>query len=198
MGAPSGAASHDAVSGERIAVARCARGRTRNAFARATVDLFGEGALASLLASLSEADRAHVDDTAWIPVEQVVRFCEAAWKGPLAQDPLKLRAWTDRKMDHGFAAMRRLLLDITTPAGLLRRGGELWRDEFSDGRLVAYSTSPTSGVATLHDHVFIDTEVMRFMIAESFRYALHLSGATDAREHHTIHGTGALLVQINW
>lgn len=198
MGALTGAASHDAVSGERIAVARCARGRTLNAFARATVDLFGEPALASVIASLPEVARPEVDDAAWIPIEHVVWFCEAAWRGPLAEDPSKLRAWTDRKMEHGFVAMRRLLLDITTPAGLLRRGGELWRDEFSDGRLVAYSTSPTSGVATLHDHVFIDTEVMRFMIAESFRYALQLSGAADAREQHTIHASGALLVQINW
>lgn len=198
MGAPSGATSQDAVSGERIAVARCARGRTARAFARATRELYGDAAVAEIVAALPDGARGAIEEDAWIPIEHIIRFCELAWDGPLAHDRVELARWVDRMMDHGFGRVRKLLLAIATPAGVLRRASDLWREEFTDGRLVAYTTSPTTAAVSLYDHVFIDTELMRNVIAESFRYALRLSGATDAREEHTIDSNGALLVQITW
>jgi hypothetical protein len=198
MGAPLGAASQSAVSGQRIAVARYARGRTMRALVQATRDLYGEEAVAQISVAMPEAARADLDEDAWVPLEHIIRWCELAWDGPLRREPRALVTFVDRMMDHGFGRVRRLLLAVATPAGLVRRAGDLWREEFSNGRLVAYATSPNAAAITLHDHAFMETELMRAVIAESFRYALQLSGATDAREEHEIHSNGALLVKISW
>jgi hypothetical protein len=154
--------------------------------------MFGEQVERALMAGIAEPEGD------WVAIDSIVTVCERAWRGPLGHDRETLRTWSDRMMDHGFGLARKLLLAIATPSGLLRRAGELWRDEFSDGRLIAYNTSPTSAIASLHDHVFLDTELMRTIIAETFRYSLQLTGAKGAREVHEIAANGALVVRLSW
>lgn len=191
MGAVQGAARHDAVSGERIAIASRTRARTVDAFAAATRELLGESAAREVMADLSPIDGE------WAPTADVVEICERAWR--LMHGDVSLRnAWADRMIDHGFGRVRKLLLAVATPAGLLRRAGELWRDEFSDGRLIAYTTSPTSATASLHEHAFVETALMRDIISETFRYTLTLTGARDAREVHEIHANGTLVIRLSW
>lgn len=197
MGASSGVSRHDFVSAERHVVS-CVRGRTVRAFAAASRDMFGEAATRELIATLPEAARADVDEQDWVPAEYVTWWCERAFEGPLGRDPAKLRAWACRMIDHGFGRFRRLLLTIATPAGLVRRAGDLWREEFNQGRLVAYTTSPGSAIASLHDHVFLAKDVTRDLLAETFRYNVELAGGRGAREQHTLHANGALIVELSW
>ena len=197
MGATSGVSRHDFVSAERHVVS-CVRGRTVRAFAAASRDLFGEAALRDLIASLPEAARSEVDEQDWVPAEHAIWWCERAFAGPLGRDPVKLRAWACRMIDHGFGRVRRLLLTIATPAGMIRRAGDLWREEFNEGRLVAYATSPRSAIASLHDHVFLKSEVTRDLLAETFRHNVELAGGRGAREQHSLHATGALIVDLSW
>lgn len=196
-GVPLETARHDAVSGDRIAVVRCTRARTLHALARATRDMFGDPVERELLAAIPSEARA-LDDHEWLSIDHLERFCELAWEGPLGGNLALLRTWTDRMIDHGFGRVRRLLLTIATPAGLVRRAGELWRDEHTDGRLIAYSTSPKSAIATLHEHDFIGNPLMRQLVAETFRYSLELAGARGAQEAHHAHANGTLVVNLTW
>ena len=190
MGALGAVARESSASG--IVLAKRARARTLRAFAQATREMFGEHVERALMESLPSADGE------WVDVEAVVAICERAWRGPLGHDEEQLRVWTDRMMDRGFGLARKLLLAIATPSGLLRRAGDLWRDEFTTGRLVAYNTSPTTALATLHDHIFLETELMRAVVSETFRYSVQLTGAKDVREVHEIAANGALVVHLSW
>ena len=167
---------------------------TLRACLAATRDVLGEDALHAVS---PRGDSSH-DDRDWIPVDLVVSLCERLWDGPMAHNHATLRAWTDRMLDHGFGRVRRVFLSIATPASVVRRAGELWRGEFSDGRLVAYSTSETSARVSLHEHVFLETELMRDVVAESYRYALELAGGKGARETHAVRDNGVLVVELNW
>jgi hypothetical protein len=53
-------------------------------------------------------------------------------------------------------------------------------------------------IGTLHDHPYATREISRRASAEVFRYDLTMTRAANEREHHSLHGTRDLLVQITW
>lgn len=179
------------VAGDRAA--NSVRALTLHACASATRDMFGESVLREVMGSTRT-----VEEREWVPVEQIMSICECLWDGVMARDGAVLRRWTDGVLDHGFGRVSRLFLSIATPAVLVRRAADLWRGEFSDGRLVAYTTSETSARLSLHEHRFLETALMRDVVSESYRYAVCLTGATGARETHIMRDTGALTVDLTW
>lgn len=184
-------------SGERASTnLRRGRAHILQGVAHATRELRGDDALARAMSELPSeiGDSLTRPADEWVPVEHIVSFIEATL-GPL--DDAKLRESVRLTMDHKWSRARRLLLAIATPSGIVRRASELFRQDFSDGRAVAYMTSPCSAVVTLHDHHFAETPLLRTIAAETVRYALQLSGATDVTEHHT-DDDGPLVVRLTW
>lgn len=189
---------HDGfTTGERMASR--VRGHTLTAFFAALRELHGERTAFAMMAELPPRVRAATEREAeWLPLEFVVAWLEAAWEGPLARDHAALVRCVDRMMELGFGRVRRVLLAIATPQGVVRRASELWRGELSDGRMVSYSTSATSARFVLYEHPFLENQLTRDVSAEAIRYALALAGAKNAR----VVAGGALLeplvLDISW
>jgi len=194
---PKHAELREDASGERLALAMGGRARTLHGFVDATRHVLGEAAYARVSREVAPhvLDGLALDGEDWVPLEHIVAWCEAA----IVDVPQsKLRPFVDHMMDQGFGRVHRVLLAIATPHGVLRRAGEMWREEFTDGRLVAYATSPNTAIATLYDHRFLESPGLRAVVAESFRYTLALSGARDVIEEHGSEDGGPLLVRFSW
>lgn len=182
-------------TGERLASR--VRGHTLSALRQATRELYGDEwhrELASQLPVQAKLDQ----PPHWIPVEYAIAWMDGVWEGPMRQDRAQLAPFVDRVLDHGFGRVKRLLLTIATPQGVVRRASELWRDEMSDGRVVSYGTSPTSARFVLYDHPFLDHPLWREINAETCRYAVALAGAKDAVEQHEGDVGEPLVVNLSW
>ena len=190
-------AARDDASGQRLALGTAARARALQGAMHATREVLGEAAYARLLAEVSPSPGSVLNLAAdeWIPLEHLAVWCEASLRDA---GPAMVRPFVDRMMRDAFGRVRRVLLQIATPHGVLRRSSELWREDFSGGRLVAYATSPNTAIATLYEHRLLDSAVLRAMVAESFCYTLRLSGAIDATEEHGGDAGAPLLVRISW
>jgi len=184
-------------SGQRRVLVSGARARTLQGFIAASREVFGEETHRRMCERVAShvLDALTLDGEAWVPVDDVIEWCEASL---CDEDEGRIRAFVDVMMNHGFGKVRRVLLQIATPHGVLRRAGELWREEFTDGRLVAYATSPNTAIATLYEHRFLESPLLRAVVAESFRYTLQLSGAADVNERHGSDGDGPLIVRLSW
>ncbi len=188
-------------SGVQARLAPMVLARTLFAYRQAAKDQWGNEGLAAITAEISEDARESLqlrDDDGWLPESYVVQFCEAMWNGPAARDERSFREVCGRMVDLGFGRARKLLLSVATPHGLLRRAGDLWREELSNGRLVAYGTGDTAGVLTLHDHRWTESPVMRLALSESFRHAVSLTGAKGVVDRHAQNDSGALVVHLVW
>lgn len=185
-------------SGERIATSvRRARAHVFHGYAHATRTLLGDAAHERVLRELGPevADSlAHPGDD-WVPIEHLARYCELVLAG---LDDERLREVSRLAVDHGLPRARRLLLTVATPHGLLRRSSEMFRENFNDGRMVAYATSPCSALITMYEHRFNESALLRTLAAESMRYMLQLSGAADATEHHDADASTPLVVRFTW
>lgn len=197
MGAELEKSRSEVSTGERVASR--VRGHTMLAFREAARELFGEQGLTRIGSRLPTSMLTRIDQRSeWVPAEFVVAWAEAAWDCLLAHDEVALARYIDRMIDLGFGRVRRLLLAIATPQGVVRRATELWRGELTDGRLVSYGTSPTSARMVLHDHPFLESALLRAIVAEAFRYSLALAGAKDAVAHHEGELGGPLVVSLSW
>jgi hypothetical protein len=187
----------DDASGQRRALVTGVRARTLQGFIHATREVLGDEAYARVCAEVHPRILESIasDGEDWVPTEDVIAWCESALR---TADNDAIRRFVDVMMNHGFGRVRRVLLQIATPHGVLRRASELWREEFTDGRLVAYATSPNSAVATLYQHRFLDSPLLRTIVAESFRYTLELSGATSVTEEHVSDDNGPLVVRLSF
>jgi hypothetical protein len=184
-------------TGERIASR--VQGHTLLALLEATRELYGESWVARLGSHLPSSMLTRLRERSdWIPVEYVMAWFEAAWDGPLVQDEAALRRFVDRIIDLSFGRVRRLLLSIVPPHGIVRRGPELWRGELSDGRFVSYATSPTSAHVAIYEHPLLDSAVMRLVTVEALRYSLSLSGAKDLVAHHEGGLGEPLVISMSW
>jgi hypothetical protein len=184
-------------SGDRLAVGTAVRARTLHGFIHATREVLGERAYERVLTEVSPhvLEGLELDGDAWVPAEHVAAWCDASLR---SVEPKTLPAYVDSMMSHGFGRVRRVLLQIATPHGVLRRASEIWREDFTSGRLVAYATSPNTAIVTLYDHVFLASPLLRAVLAESFRSTLQLSGGQDATAEHSAEGDGPLLVRLSW
>lgn len=191
------AANEDA-SGERLATSvRRARAHVFHGYASAARKVLGDVVHERVLRELPPevADSfAHPGDD-WIPIDHIAMYCEAAFAG---RDDECVREASRLAVDHGLPRARRLMLSVATPHGMVRRSSDMFRENFSDGRMVAYATSPCSAVITIYEHRFNESALLRTLAAESMRYMLEVSGAADATEHHDADGSTPLVVRFTW
>jgi hypothetical protein len=170
----------------------------------AVLDLYGEAGLAEVAALVSADNRAATIDQAasplgWYPERFLCEWHEAAWRGPGKREDAALCRVVDRRIDFGFGRVRKALLGIVGPEGVLRRAGELWKHDHTHGALTL-TFDPEARVATglLSDHLYCEVPIARRAAAEMFRYIVTLTrGVKTARETHGMQGK-ALAVRIAW
>ena len=62
---------------------------------------------------------------------------EAVFEGRPARSDDELRRYIYKVVDSGFGRVRRLLVNLVTPATLCTRAAELWHDEHTHGEISA-------------------------------------------------------------
>lgn len=193
------AAARTAESSQTITLSDRVRARAVNGLREATREVYGAAEVDRVLASLTDEQRASLQfEREWVPVSLMEAWVAALLEGPGAHDRAAFRRCVDRGLDLGFGRVKKTLLAIATPHGIVRRASELWRGEFTEGRVVAFSTSPTSASLTLHDHCTLASPLMREVVAETFRRALELAGARDAVERHSGEPGSPLPILVSW
>jgi len=177
-----------------------AKGIVLYALHAAAGELWGASGLTAIGARLPPDARAAslgepISPLVWHPESYTLAWFEAA-HAHVDGDEERYRAYVDRFMDLGFGRVRRMLLRVVTPAGIIRRAAELWRHDHTHGEL-RVSTEKTTAVAVLSGHPYCESSVCRLAMAEVFRYALSLSRANDVRESHLL-DEGRLVVRLAW
>jgi hypothetical protein len=180
------------------------KGIVLHAMRLAVRDLWGEAGLADVAKRVSEDTRVQtvevpVSPLAWVPERFLVEWHEATLLGPAKGDDEALCRTIDRRIDFGFGRVRKALLGLVGPEGVIRRAGELWKHDHTHGSLtvsVGHDGKSVSG--TLSDHLFCQEPIARRALAETFRYIVHLSrGVKIARETHGLQGT-SLFIRVTW
>jgi hypothetical protein len=133
----------------------------------------------------------------WVPLEDLIAWHVAVWNGPASRDERVMTEHIHATVDQGFGRVKRFLLGMSTPYTLAPRVVSLWSDEYSTGRLSANFAEDKSVQLTLSDHAYIDTALMRYVIAEVFRYVVSLTKAENVTAVHATRDA-SLVVILRW
>lgn len=133
----------------------------------------------------------------WILLDDLIAWHQAVWDGPARRNERIMTEHVHATVDQGFGRVKRLLLGVSTPHSLAPRVVALWRDEYSTGKLESSSLEARSIHLTLREHPYVDSQLMRFVIAEVFRYVLSLTQARNVTAVHAVRES-ALVVVLRW
>jgi hypothetical protein len=133
----------------------------------------------------------------WVRLEDLIAWHFAVWNGPAKRDEQLMTPHIRATVDQGFGKVKRLLLSMSTPHSLAPRVVSLWREEYSTGWLEATSIEERSIQLSLRDHAYVDISLMRYVIAEVFRYVVSLTSARDVTAVHAVRDS-ALMVVLRW
>ncbi|HEX4475198.1 MAG TPA: hypothetical protein VH142_08985 [Polyangiaceae bacterium] len=133
----------------------------------------------------------------WIPLDDLIAWHITVWNGPAKRDETLMTKHIQLTVDQGFGRVKRILLGMATPQSLAPRVVALWRDEYSTGRLEATTVERQSVQLALRKHPYVEHALMRFVIAEVFRYVLSLTNVDDVTAVHAVRD-GSLVVVLRW
>jgi len=179
----------------------CAAQRVFVASRAAVVDLYGEAGLAVVGERLpADARRVLVDSALitepWLPERFVMDWQQAVFEGPAGGSDEEFRRYVRKVVDAGFGRVRRLLVNLVTPATLCTRAAELWLDEHTHGEISAVPKGQVV-VIRLRNHPYVTRPIARLVMAESLRYAASLTRVKRVDEAHRLDGD-ALEVRLTW
>jgi len=167
----------------------------------AAFELYGDEGLRAIATHLPDDVRTVLVDSAlivdrWLPERYVMAWQEAVWLGPARTNNDELRRYIGRVVDAGFGRVRRLLVNLVTPATLCERAAELWHDEHTHGEISAH---PEGNVVLirLRNHPYVERPIARMVMAESLRHAASLTRAKRVEQQHRVDGD-ALEVRLTW
>lgn len=179
----------------------CAAQRVFVASRAAAVDLYGDDGLRQIAAGLPADVRAALIDSAiitdaWLPERFVMAWQEAVFAGPARGSEDAFRRYVHKVVDAGFGRVRRLLVNLVTPATLCTRAAELWLDEHTHGDI---SAEPSGHVVVirLRNHPYVTRPIARLVMAESLRHAASLTRVKRVDEVHRLDGD-TLEVRLTW
>jgi hypothetical protein len=133
----------------------------------------------------------------WIPLDDLIAWHITVWNGPAKRDETLMTKHIQLTVDQGFGRVKRILLGMATPQSLAPRVVALWRDEYSTGRLEATTVERQSVQLALRKHPYVEHALMRFVIAEVFRYVLSLTNVDNVTAVHAVRD-GSLVVVLRW
>jgi hypothetical protein len=179
----------------------CAAQRVFVASRAAAVQLYGDEGLRAVGEHLPADVRAALVDSpliteSWLPERFVMAWQEAVFAGPVRGSDDEFRHYIAKVVDSGFGRVRRLLVQLVTPATLCTRAAELWHDEHTHGEI---SADPTGHVVVikLRNHPYVTRPIARLVMAESLRYAASLTRVKRVEQLHRLDGD-ALEVRLTW
>ncbi len=166
----------------------------------ASVELFGAAGLRAIGERLPEDARRLVDsalvEEPWLPERFVMAWQEAVWTGPAQLDDALFRRWIHQTISLGFGRVRRLLVNLVTPATLCVRAAELWTEEHTHGSITAEPRGQEVTIR-LREHPYTERAIARMVLAEGLRHAASLTRAKSVTETHHMDGN-VLEVRLNW
>jgi hypothetical protein len=178
----------------------CAGSRVFVASRAAAVEMYGNDGVKDISARLPAEARIIADNALitekWLPENWIIAWQEAVWNGPARKDEDAFRAYVRKVVDAGFGRVRRLLVNLVTPATLCTRAAELWHDEHTHGEITAQPEGHVV-VIRLSAHPYVKRPVSRLVMAESLRHAASLTRAKGVTETHRVDGD-ALEVKLTW
>jgi hypothetical protein len=179
----------------------CAAQRVFVASRAAAVELYGDAGLQVIGERLPPDVRGALIGSAiitepWLPERFVMAWQEAVFEGPAQSSDDEFRRYVEKVVDAGFGRVRRLLVNLVTPATLCTRAAELWHDEHTHGEITAVPTGQVV-VIRLRHHPYVTRPIARLVMAESLRYAASLTRAKRVAEAHHMEGD-ALEVRLTW
>jgi len=130
-------------------------------------------------------------------LDDLIAWHLTVWNGPAQRDEQIMTQHIRATVDQGFGRVKRFLISTSTPQMLAARVVSLWRDEYSTGRLEATSIEERSVHLALLDHAYLETPLMRYVIAEVFRYIVSLTRAKAVTVSHALRGD-ALVIVLRW
>ena len=133
----------------------------------------------------------------WLPVDDLIAWHEAAWEGPVAHNEDTFMQLARVTIDQGFGKVKRFLISMASPHMLAARVSDLWRDEYSTGRLETLKVDDRAVALALREHPFVHNPLMRRTIAEAYRHVLSMTSAKEPTVEHQVRG-GALVVTLRW
>ncbi|MCU1281141.1 MAG: hypothetical protein JWM53_4687 [bacterium] len=179
----------------------CAAQRVFVASRAAAVELYGDGGLREIAERLPPDVRGALIDSAiiseaWLPERFVMAWQEAVFQGPARGSDDDFRRYVYKVVDAGFGRVRRLLVNLVTPATLCTRAAELWHDEHTHGEI---SAAPKGHVVVikLRNHPYVTRPIARMVMAESLRHAASLTRAKRVEQLHRVEGD-VLEVRLTW
>jgi hypothetical protein len=179
----------------------CAAQRVFVASRAAAVALYGDDGLREIAERLPPDVRAAMIDSRiiadpWLPERYIMAWQQAVWDGPTRARTDEFRRYVQRVVDHGFGRVRRMLLNLVTPATLCTRAAELWHDEHTHGEI---SARPEGNVVIvkLRKHPYVGRPVARLVMAESLQYAASLTRAKKVEQVHRVENE-TLEVRLTW
>jgi len=179
----------------------CARQGVFVAQRAAALEVFGAESLKDIGGRVSPDTRRDTVDTSivgedWLPERYVLEWQHAVWTGPAKQDDRLFNQFLHSVIAQGFGRIRRFLLMMVTPALLLDRTAELWREEHTHGTLVS-RVDGRSALLTLTDHPYASSFLAARVMAESLRHAASLSRTRQVTETHLVL-PASLQVKLSW
>ena len=181
----------------------CAGQRVFVASRAAAVELYGDGGLREIAEHLPPDVRGALIDSA------ILTECVAAkgafrhgvhaavFSGPARGSDDELRRYIYKVVDAGFGRVRRLLVNLVTPATLCTRAAELWHDEHTHGEIGAREPNGHVVIIRLRNHPYVTRPIARLVMAESLRHAASLTRAKRVDQLHRVEGD-ALEVRLTW
>jgi hypothetical protein len=133
----------------------------------------------------------------WVSLEDLIAWHVAVWNGPAGRDERVFAEHVRATVDQGFGRVKRFLISMSTPHSLAARVVSLWSDEYSTGRLEGTLLEEKSVHLMLSEHAYIDTALMRSVIAEVFRYVVSLTKAKNVTAVHAVRDS-SLVVVLRW
>jgi hypothetical protein len=177
------------------------RRRSLIGFRAATEQMWGSAGIDAICMDLPEAVRERtlglLPLPEWIPLEDLVAWHLAVWRGPAKRDEPTMTRHARLTVDQGFGRVKRFMISLLTPELLAARVVALWRDDYSTGRLETVSIDEHSVQLMLSDHAYVDLPLMRYIISEVYRYILSMTRVQNVTVTHAVRDA-SLLVTLNW
>jgi hypothetical protein len=133
----------------------------------------------------------------WIPLEDLIAWHVAVWNGPAKLEEATMTRHARLTVDQGFGRVKRVVIAALSPHLLATRVAALWRDEYSTGQLETLAVEDNSVQLALYHHPYVDIPLMRYIIAEVYRYVLSMTRARNVSVTHAVRGS-ALIVTLRW
>jgi serine/threonine protein kinase len=173
---------------------------------RAAALLWGDEGLNDIVARVDPETRADFlrvgAGDEWIATRHVVDWCLRTFEGPCHHDRNRMVEYVDRVFDLSYGVIRRFVLRLADPVGVVPRLGGFWRHDHTAGEMTAKVDASNKGCTLrLVDSPYTELPHSRAGLAETYRYAFAQTRARGVTESHALErvgGKGTLVIRIRW